>query len=367
MYDGHLTANLLNNKGLIYIEGYNYIYHPLIAIFLSPITTLLTANQTGIFWYLTNLIAFITTIYLIVKALHHNQAYSFRNYLVMGLIFIPTAYSFFVGQINPLVMLCVVLSLHNTIHSKVRLAGFFWGISIILKIMPILFILYFIATKKLTIILYGLLTIIILNFITILFFPDAFLNFIHILLMGSNQLNPHPANQSLGAFLARILTTNSYSYPLLNAKELAQMIHYGMIAIGIISTFAILYQYANKTKFSSLLGFNIIFILVVLISPLSWENFYVLLVIPFVSLISYWQHLTRPMRWAIIVAIGLIITQRGWALYGSDPELFLWLKSYTLLMSLGFYGAFILYIVNIALLIQGYNIHDTTHSSRQRD
>jgi len=53
--------------------------------------------------------------------------------------------------------------------------------------------------------------------------------------------------------------------------------------------------------------------------------------------------------------------QRIWAIYGNNPESFLWLKSYTLLMSCGFYGAVILYIVNIVLLMTADDIHDKIH------
>jgi len=362
MYDGQMTASLLRNYELIYIDGYNYIYHPLIAIILSGITTIVSPQQAGLLWYITNLVAFIIAIYIFIQVLHSNPTSRlYRDYLVLSLLFIPTAYSFFVGQINPLLMLFMGLSFHAMKSEKMRLSGVLWGIAIMLKIMPALFILYFIATKKFTSILYGLATVIMLNFITIILFYQDLLSFVDILLSSSNQLNPHPANQSLGAFIARLLTTNIYSHPMANIEIIAKALYYVIVLILGLITFWIIYQHANKTKISSLLGFNLIFIVMVLISPLSWENFYILLVLPLITFIRYWKQLSLIIQSAIVVAIGLIMMQRIWAIYGNNPESFLWLKSYTLLMSCGFYGAVILYIVNIVLLMTADDIHDKIH------
>jgi alpha-1,2-mannosyltransferase len=348
IYDARLTEELLKDRGLIYLENSNYIYPPYTAAFLAVPAKVLPPRLMGLLWYFASLISLGVALWLIIRltAQSQNQRELFskwRDWFILALLFVDTNYSFYVGQINAIVLFMLVAFLYYLQQKRPALAGVLLGIAILIKVAPIIFLLYLLVRREIKALVVTVVTMVGIALLTLPLLIGQIVNYVQVALPDSTRLNAHTANQSISAFFTRLFYPNEYTFAVLDSSTLVRIL---TIAVGLLLLGQALYaayvsgQRSNK---ANTLSFSLLLITMVLTAPLAWENLYVFVVIPILLLLSSWQQLSNSTRIALIVGLVLITTQRFWAPYGLTPGDYPSLRGLTLLMSLALYGALLLF------------------------
>jgi len=156
------AGEIMNQQGNIYdfdliqqridADGHNtpavqYLYPPFLVAITAPLHAFSDISIL-IFWICLNAIAIIIGFGILVKKLLPRQ--SLINILVFSglLIFFPIWQNLYLGQINPLVFLFLVLGLIAMIKQKDIPSGIYLGIASLLKVFPLVFLGYALFLKK---------------------------------------------------------------------------------------------------------------------------------------------------------------------------------------------------------------------------
>ena len=118
--------------------------------------------------------------------------------------------------------------------------------------------------------------------------------------------------------------------------------------LGIVSTslfVGITVVLTKKSKYENLL-FSLFITLLLLIDTLSWQHHFVWLIFPFAVVVYYATKLKKYWVWFLI---GLAYILVSWNFKNPEP-LYIFPKS--LILSNTFYGAIILFVLNIYLLLR---------------
>lgn len=355
IYDGSLSENLIRAYGLEYISGSDYIYTPFLAFALTPLTRL-PPLAAGFIWYTISFLSLCAAVWLIVKSgatETFDWRTEYRDALILALIYVPTAYSFYVGQVNAILLLLLVATFYLIENKNELLAGIVLSLAILMKVVPVLVVMYLFGRRKLKSVFVTLLCLVLYISASLLLIQEETRGYLTVVLPSLAKPEPHPVNQSLNGFFSRLLTRNDYTIPILDMPgsvwigvSIASLILLGIIMHECV----VVFRKTNLRRTESLLLFGQVITLMVVISPLAWENFYILLLFPILVLYSKRDYLGWVHVRILVGSFLLITAQRFWDPFVNSPSSYAYLRHFSVLMSLGLYGALLLLLTQVALL-----------------
>jgi alpha-1,2-mannosyltransferase len=253
-------------------------YPPFVAILFS-IFSCMPLNIAGILWVILSVFFLLTSLYLVFK-LFNIKFFSPIALFLSSLVFIsfPVKFTLGMGQLNLLVLLLIVLILYFYIKGKDSYAGVFLGTSIMLKLFPILLLLYFFLFKKYKILLYAIAVFLGLGGISYLIIKPEINNYYWQNL--PNILNSTPEayyNQALSGFLRRQF----------NNQLLAELLRIIISLFFIIFSILLIIKKGIGNFSKKTLGFGLIILLNVLINGHSWQHHFVWLILTFLIVFFY--------------------------------------------------------------------------------
>lgn len=348
IYDARPTEALLKEQNLIYLENSNYIYPPYTAALLSIPATVLPPRILGLLWYIASLIALAGALWLLLRLTAQTQDRreligKWRDWLILALLFVDTNYSYYVGQINAIVLLLLVGFLYCLQRKRPVLSGILLGIAILIKVAPAIFLLYLLVRRETRALIVSIVTVGSVVLLTLPFLAGQMVNYIQVALPDSTRLNAHTANQSISTFFTRLFYRNEYTFALFDSPTLVRIFSIAMGLLLLSLSFYTVYRSNQHSDKANSLSFSLFLITMVLTAPLAWENLFIFLVVPILLLLYSWRQLTNASRIIVIVGLVLLTVQRIWAPYGLTPSDYPALRSLTLLMSLALYGALLLF------------------------
>jgi len=349
IYSSELTNALLTAQELPYIQNSDYIYPPYMALLLSFVAGI-PPRVLAFVWGILNLAGLALSVYWLADLVSDSQSRvrKFTEFLLLALCFMPTQYALFVGQVNMILLALMIGAFRWDIRNQGRLAGIVLGIAILIKVSPAILLWYFLCRARWTTLVWSGIVVLAVGLVTFPWTYDYNLLYLTEVMPHLSQPQAHAVNQSLNGFFSRILTDNVFSTAWVNAPTLSRLLT--LAASGVMGVFSLLVVFRGVRPVQSslrqhLYAYLLLITISVIVSPLAWENLYVLLVIPLLALFSDWRDLTLWQRRFVLLSAALMTVQRVWAPYGETPGAFLWAHDLTLLMSLGLYGAFFLIIV----------------------
>jgi len=358
IYDGLLSEKLILSYGIQYISGSDYIYPPFLAFTLIPLARF-SPLIAGFIWYMVSFLSLCASVWFIVKSsFTYKNSFEFwgkfRDSLIIALIFVPTAYSFYVGQVNAILLLLLAGTFYFLENDKEIVAGFLLSLAILIKVAPVLIFIYLIGRRKFRTIFATLVVLASTILASIPLMKYQLLEYLTIIFPTLTTPTPHPVNQSLNGFFSRLFTQNNFTIPLFDMPNFVRIsvLITSLILVGIV-TFKcfLLYRKPRIASLESSLCFSQIITLIVVTSPLAWENFYILLIFPILILYLKQRYLEKKDMKLFIGSILLITAQRLWDPYINSPFSFPNLHYFSIFMSLGLYGA----LLSLWLQIQLYN------------
>lgn len=310
-----------------------YIYPPFLASVLKPIA-LLSFESARHLWLAASILVFLASLILLARTLDLSP----RRFLalVAAAIFLPgTWITLWLGQINMFLFLLIVLALYLNKRGSQPAVGISLALATLIKLFPVLLIAYFALKKRLVVVSWAAVALLILSALSILLVGVN--NQIYFFTEGMAtvaRMEPGlPFDQSVGAFLSRLFLQTRYSSPLVENFLLAPLLTVvvSMLFIAVATT-----AVARRSSTISYVEYSLAIITMLLVSTKSWDHYGVFLLVPLAVMIR--QFNIEPSRasrmdLAAIFAFLLLIIQGFWTIM--PPSIWV--------MSLGFYGMLILW------------------------
>lgn len=300
-------------------------------LFYIPLTLLPYRAAQGIF-VIISFLSFFVVVYLSLKIV--SGRVNWLHFMVastIGLWAFPFKFTLGMGQNNLLALLILLVCLYFS-KKKPYLAGIALGIAISFKTIFAFFLLFFILKRKWKLLIYSALTILIFIFITILL-SNLNLYIFYLQKVIPPLLNYSGReiyfNQGFMGFISRV----SSDIPL---RSLTNNI-FSVLVLALISAFSLM----RKNYF---LTFSLFVVSLVLLDSLSWQHHFVWLTFPFILIgIILVKYKIKKLFLPFAVSLFLV----GWNF--KNPALFSYFPS-SLILSNTFYGAIILWTINIYIL-----------------
>lgn len=192
-------------------------------------------------------------------------------------------------QINVYLLLGSCLTINFFLKNQANLAGLFLGLIISLKVYPIIFLMFFLFKREFKTVAWTILFILIFNAIPFLFFgiETAIQHYsFWFEKVAKNSVFSTHRNQSLYAFLIRLLTTEPSGSISINIAELSavfvkKITYLTIMIISIIPAFIFRNKIKEKLSFKTIIEFAFIFASIPIISPLAWKAYFIFLWLPY--------------------------------------------------------------------------------------
>lgn len=322
-----------------YLGGENFftpfVYPPFVLLFFLPLSFLpfITAEYL---WTGISFLCLFLSLMLLGKM--KGKAISWTGFVLLASIvcitYFPLKFSLGMGQINILVLLCLVSSIYFLQKKNQNLAGVFLGMSLLLKLFPVLLLFYFLIKKQFRIFLITLLTVVGGIIITMLVFGTQIHGyFFHTVLpdlLGSWKGDYY--NQSLAGVLMRQIPDVFLRVILLRIFS---------IILALITLGVIVY---NKKKNMQTLEIGFLITVSLLVNTFSWQHHFVWLLIPFFFVFTYIKE--QYLSWRYFVLLGISFTLVAVNIPHPNTVPILFFQSHV------FFGALFLWILTLWLLVR---------------
>lgn len=312
-----------------------YSYPPSVFLLFVPFV-LLPFQTSQLLWVFLNVLCLIASIVLLAK-LFSVKFFSDTNLILSGFIFIsfPVKFTLGMGQINILILFFLVLSLYFLKVKNYLFGGVFLGLSLVIKLFPLLLPVYFLLklNKK---ILTGLLAIFgAAFFCVIIFVPEKtnlyfFHNVVPYFFSASWKLDYY--SQSLSAFIGRTFGTGIEG----------NFLRIVITIIIIFITFFVIFK-KSRNDFETLsLEYGLLITATMLINTFSWQHHFVWLIIPFYALTVYLLKNKMGKLYFLLLTISYFLVAANLRTPEDFPPL---VRSHV------FFGAVFLFILGIKILL----------------
>lgn len=309
-------------------------YPPNTLLYYLPLTILPYMAAQAIFVLVASA-SVLGAIFLSIKISFRRVPW-FYFLLAFSLTFLsfPTKFTLGMGQNNTLALLSLLGSFYLYKQKKERWAGILLGATIAFKTIFAFFLLFFFLKKQWKILCYSALAILFTILATILIsninLYGFWFNKIAFPLIGVAGREIY-YNQGLAGFVSRIIENLEFRKWLL-----------AFISICLVTAVSIL----TRKKKDLNLQFSLFIITLLLVDTLSWQHHFVWLIFPFILLASFAAKLNKLWFWGLL---GLAYLLVGWNFKNPLP-FYGFPKS--LILSNQFYGAVILFFMNVYLLLK---------------
>jgi hypothetical protein len=335
-----------------YTARYDYIYPPLLAQSIAPFTTFLNLDIISIVWHILSLALLGLSVGLVNRTV--NDSKQRLMFWLIPLIFIPNYQSMWVGQISMVMLACFTGAWFAYKHDRPFITGGLLALATWLKIYPIFLILYFMwkrdwkVTASAFIVGIGLLglQIIISDTTTITTY------FFKILpgLANNGQMTGLFKNSSILGFTYKLFTETDAIIPLIHSPLLASMSRWILTASVIGGSLLLISRPTqpkqgdtDKARFD--LEYGLVVLVSLLFASTLWVSGMPPLILCYQLLLK--QKLHRQTRRLV------------WASFSIVSFYFLYLLAFqvgnklpALILSMGFYGVFLLWILFMRQLRQ---------------
>jgi len=253
-------------------------------------------------WSFLTVITGLLSVYLIFNAYREELRSSHVFELsIVFLLFFPTVLTIILGQFSVLLLFLFTIAWVSARKGRDRISGFTLGIALSLKIFTGLFIPVFLIQRRWKLLVWYLGTFFLCNLLSIFLVGSdehlKYLRTISSITWYSSSWNP-----SLMGFATRIFG-GSENIPIINAPAV------GIILYSLVSLFLILILFwlTKVQQDEAISGFDLIYCLtivcILIISPLGWIYYYVLMILP---LVFAWTNIKgigeNKSRWLLISA-----------------------------------------------------------------
>ncbi len=234
------------NKGTIPA----YIYPSFLAITLTPLSKL-PFPEARLVWSAICTMCFFGCIFLTFYLLKRSPKFDMTTLLILFIFFasMPTLESFTLGQVNYPILLLMLLSF--VFHSQKRslLGGGTLAIASLVKVSPVLLLLYFLWRRDFRLITGFLLAFSVVISLMLILAPSVDIAFVQEVFPAISSRVPELNNKALAVWWQFLFTNNDLAEPIVHMPILASILS-ALSSIVIISSIAIVFK--RQKEFNAL-------------------------------------------------------------------------------------------------------------------
>jgi Glycosyltransferase family 87 len=293
--------------------AYGFVNIPIFSTIFIPLSVL-SKKYAIILFGLLGLITIILSYFKIIKIVN---VFSFSNARLIGILFLangPMYHSLWYGNFSHF-LLGLVLIIYILLENK---RDFWVGAAsaalVIVKPLFILLLIYFLLRKKwLALGGFGISLLAIIGTSIVMFGWDLHLAWLHHLSYFSGKVVIAYNNQSLDAVLGRLLliksdyASNAWEPMVLSGGfKVVRYILMSLLVGGVILVSWL--SKAPKIIEEENLEFSIFLCLALLIAPISWTHYFLLLIVPFSLYLSNKLAIPQGRMWSSIIWLSITLT-----------------------------------------------------------
>jgi len=270
------------------------------------------------------------------------------------------------GQLSALLMLLTVIIWWSDRTELPILAGTLLGVAASVKLFPLLLVLYFMVRRKWLIVLLGLFWFIVINAVAAALFGIKTYSYYVLIVIPEVQWHRNAwDNASLTGFFGKLfqspvvrLSQWSTTLPIINAPYLARTLSFVFsFTIVLLASYMASKSFSPRSSDSS---YSLFLVATILVSPISWCHYFLLLVLPVaVALVFYPK--TRCLSYVSALLLYSDTSLLWGPLLGQYPGTFVASTPLTtiLVLSLPCYGLLLLFWLLIKAPYACENIQNT--------
>lgn len=310
-----------------------YLYPPTLAILLQP-ALLISPYAGSLLWFGINLALLLIGVGILFRQSHVSDHRIRAALLLLPVLFTPVLMTFYLGQVNILMLLLIVLVWLTFIQGRGYTAGAVLALSAWIKIWPLVLVAYFAWKREWNVVvgaIIGILLIGVLTFAlagvgqTISFFTDRLPEISQGTEPGIDHLN-----QSIPGFFAKMFAPSSqYVFPLIYSPILAKQGTRIAVLLLVVMTIILCSRpipLKDPDQFST--EFMLVVIATLLITGRLFESNLTLLLPAYFLLaeklqgeqVINWRQIALPIASIILIDIHRVI----WTLANPDKQALPW-------------------------------------------
>lgn len=296
------------------IYGGRNHHPPLMAVLVVPLT-FLPYETVFVLWGLGSLALYLACIWGVMRNLDLRLGVWWVPLIGVALVWYPFLAHVALGQWSLIIATCVFGGWALLKRNHGMASGALFGFATALKLFPALVSLYLLTQRRWrALVLMGLAFVACTAFSFAVVGPADFWTYVYEEApSNSARYVVFPTNHSLWGMTSRLLIDNRWVEPVVDAPQVAQGINITLcgLVVGVLT----LGLWRLPNAFSQDMGFAAVCVAMLLLSPLTWQNAFVLLVLPLgVLLRALQRHPTRRLRLTLLLLfILLTIPDIPWA------------------------------------------------------
>jgi hypothetical protein len=283
----------------------SFVGAPLVAVLHAPLTALDHADAAALFRFV-NLVAMIGALLLVSRTLPRvSRAAGVAVALGAAALSYPLVITLSLGQFHGLVMIGLALGIWGASRDRWTVAGIGLGIATMLKLSPILLIVYLVVRGKRQVVMPAALTACGLTVASMLAGePLATVTWVRDVLPQVSRGTLYVSNQSLPAAVGRLAAGSS---DVMAHASLGSVRYVGIVIV--LAGCGVVWRCSRAQRGIHPLELGAVILVMVLAGPLSWHHYYAWTLIPIVLLcdMRLWLRLSRLRRATALAAGGLAI------------------------------------------------------------
>jgi len=346
-----------------------YIYPPLVAMAFVPLTAL-SMETAAQLWFFVNLTLYGLALAVITRALRLDRLASMLPLLlILAFLFPPALFTMYKGQVNILLLLLLALTYWLYRKGWKSMAGAALGLAVMIKIVPLLLLLYFLCKRQYVLSLAAIGTIFAIGALGLVIVgPGPHQTYCGEVIPVLAEPRPNPANQSLGGFLSLLLVENAYTDHVVHSPGLWKALTW-VFSLAFVLAAGAITRPSRTEGLRMELEVALVIATMPLVANIAWVDMFVLLLFPYAVLLNYfliWRdseltgrlgahpdrrpRLRRALLACMCASVVFVSSPRFLDLLAGLAGWQSWLTRNALFLSLPFFGLLILWM-SLALIL----------------
>lgn len=333
-------------------DGWVYLYPPLLAQILAPLTQIMDLVAGQITWFVLNTVLVIGSVYLMQRYIPAAWA---RRLWIAPVLFVPIGQALYIGQVTIIMLALLTWAWVAVREGHHRFAGSLLALAVWIKVYPALLVVYFIWKRDWRILQGVVLTGAVLALVQIAVSgPEQFIAFFDVLFDLTEDGQPFATfeNMSLFAFVSRLFQPNALVDPLIVNDVLFQVTRVvmtggvlGLAALAVLRSNASLNEDNIDWRFD--VEYALVLVTILILGSTLWLSGLPPLLLVYVLILRNRDQYRYPqlVKWTCIASFVLVSAYLGVVLLGSRVEL------PALVLSVGFFGVMLTWSLMVWLLV----------------
>ncbi len=294
-----------------------YIYPTFLAAVISPLTKL-PFNQARFIWELFCLVTFFGVVGFTFFLLGKQIKFDFTSLIIIGVFFasMPTLETITQGQINYQILLLILLAFYFQKQNKPILGGILLGIATLIKVSPIIMLLYFLYKKDFKFIQSFMIFLILSLSLLYILFPNVDFTFISSVLPSISSI-PSLNNKAISVWWQYLFLDNEYINPVIISPITAKIFTITTAIAILIITYILFFKGRKNTSDSNpkklLLEYVVLILSLMLLQPYLEIHHLVFSFIAIAFIVNFYSNQkAQILEITLLIISFILINGRGY-------------------------------------------------------